>query len=128
MQLSGRYFDGRSSAALPAELELLTSGMLRLSAGGAARCATLAELKVSDRIGNMQRRIHFADGASCELADNDAVDAWIAGAGRRPGLHDVYWLERRWPYALGALVLLAVFSWLFAIYGMPLLAKVVPSS
>jgi Zn-dependent protease with chaperone function len=123
LQLSGRYFDGRSSAALPAELELLTGGMLRLSAGGALRSATLSDVQVSDRIGNMQRRIHFADGASCELADNDAVDAWIAGGGRRPRLHDVYWLERSWPYALGALVALAALSWLFAIYGVPLLAQ-----
>ena len=124
MLLSARYFDGRSSAALPAELELLADGVLQLRSGGTTRSANIAELRVSDRIGNMQRRIHFADGASCELDDNDAVDAWIAGAGRRPGLHDVYWLERRWPYALASLALLAVLGWLFAVYGVPLAAKV----
>jgi Zn-dependent protease with chaperone function len=125
LQLSGRYFDGRSSAAVAAQLELLADGMLRLSAGAVTRSVALADVQVSDRIGNMQRRIHFADGASCELADNDAIDAWIAGAGKRPGLHDVYWLERHWPVALGSLASLAALSWLFLVYGVPLLARAV---
>jgi len=123
LQLSGRYFDGRTSAALPAELELLAAGQLRLTAGGTTRTASLGEVQVSARIGNMQRRIEFADGASCELADNDAVDAWIAAGGRRPRLHQVYRLERRWSFALAALLALGVGSGLFALYGVPLLAK-----
>ena len=124
MLLSARYFDGRTSAALPAELELLAGGMLRLCAGALVRTAVLDELHISDRIGDMQRRIHFADGASCELDDNDAVDAWIAGAGRRPRLHGVHLIERRWSYVLASLVALAALGWLFAVYGVPLVAKV----
>ena len=123
MQLSGRYFDGRSSAALPAELELLADGMLHLHAGGVTRTVSLVQLRVSDRIGSMQRRIFFADGASCELDDNDAVDAWLGAGGQRPRLHHVYWLERRWSFALGALIALGVCSWLFAVHGVPLLAR-----
>ena len=125
MRISGRYFDGRSSAALPAELELEATGILHLNAGGATRTASLAEVRVSERIGNMQRRIFFADGASCELDDNDAVDAWIAAGGRRPRLHHVYGLERRWSFALASLVTLGALSWLFAVYGVPLLARAV---
>jgi Zn-dependent protease with chaperone function len=124
LRLSGRYFDGQSSAAGVAEVQLQPEGVLRLSVGTMTRTAALADVRVSDRIGNMQRRIHFADGASLELDDNDAVDAWIAGAGARPRLHNVYWLERHWPFALGSLVALAALSWLFAVYGVPLLARV----
>jgi Zn-dependent protease with chaperone function len=123
MTIPGRYFDGQTSAAITVDVQLLDGGALALSAPGWTRSAEFRDLAVSERIGNMMRRIHFGDGASCELLDNDAVDAWLTKAGSRPRLQFVFWLERRWPYALASLVVLAAFSWAFVQFGVPALAK-----
>jgi Zn-dependent protease with chaperone function len=123
MSISGRYFDGQTSAALAVDVLLLEHGALRLTAPGLTRSAEFQEVAVSERIGNMMRRIRFRDGASCELLDNDAVDAWVTQAGARPRLQYVFWLERRWPYAMAALLILALFSWAFIQFGIPLLAR-----
>jgi Zn-dependent protease with chaperone function len=123
MNIPGRYFDGQTSAATAVDVQLLERGALVLTAPGLSRSAEFKEVEVSERIGNMMRRIHFPDGASCELLDNDAVDAWVTRAGARPRLQYVFWLERRWPYALASLIVLTAFSWAFIQFGVPVLAK-----
>jgi Zn-dependent protease with chaperone function len=124
LNIEGRYFDGRSSVAVSVRAQLLDDGELMLSAPGFARAAPLAEIEVSDRIGNMARRLEFSDGASCELLDNDAIDRWLTGAGVPPRLRLVHWLEQRWPYAIVSLLALMALSWAFIQYGVPVLARV----
>lgn len=124
MDIDGRFCDGRSSAVVDVRVQLQDRGELLLTAPGFARSALVSEVRISDRIGNMIRRIHFGDGASCGLLDNDCIDQWLLNAGVRSPMSHVYWLERRWPYALASLFVLAALSWAFIQYGVPVLARI----
>ena len=127
MRISGRYFDGRSSAAQPAELELQAGGALRLSVGEFVRETHLRAVRISDRIGSMQRRLRFADGSICEVDDNQTLDAWLQQTGAAGGSISlrarlVFWLEQHWSVALAALLLVGVLTFGFIRFGIPALA------
>jgi Zn-dependent protease with chaperone function len=115
------YFDGKSTDGQPVEVAL-EGGRLRVRGGGVDRDWPLAEVHVSERIGSSRRRLSFPDGAQCETADNDAVDALFAAhtpAGSR--------LLARWEggfhYAIAALVITALAGWAIVFWGVPAAAK-----
>jgi Zn-dependent protease with chaperone function len=122
VSLEGRYFDGKTSAARAVDVSLFDDGRVRLRAEQFETEAWLSDIKVSERIGNTQRRLLFPDGAVCELNDNDAVDRWLTTLGAHSSEHRVFQLERRWPYAIAALLLTLIGSLAFIRYGIPALA------
>ena len=125
--IQGRYFDGRSSAPVEATLEIGADGMVRVHGLPEPVAAPLLDLEISDRIGNIARRISFADGAVFETHDNDAVDAALDGArdvvGLRHGSGLVHWLESRWHVALASVAGVVVISAAFLIWGVPAIAN-----
>src|SRR5262245_5285712 len=98
--ISGRYFDGRSSAAHPAELHIDLDGYMRIVGLSEPLQARIADVTISDRIGNIPRRVTFADGAVFETSDNDAIDNALDALGHRGFLRNVGQWERRWTLAL----------------------------
>lgn len=120
--ISGRYFDGRSSAAHPAQLGVDEGRVVRLLGADAAVEAHFTEVVISDRIGNIPRRITFPDGSTFETADNEAVDVLVHALGSKGLMQHVSDWERRWLPALAALGAVAVLSVLFVQFGIPLLA------
>ena len=90
--------------------------------GGIDLAWPLAQVRVSERIGSSRRRLYFPDGAQCETADNDAVDALFAdqAAGGAQLLHR--W-ESRLRYALAALAITVAAAWAIVFWGVPALAK-----
>ena len=125
--IQGRYFDGRSSAPVEATLEIAADGMVRVHGLPEPVAAPLLDLEISDRIGNIARRISFADGAVFETHDNDAVDAALDAArdvvGLRHGSGLVHWLESRWHVALASVAGVVVISAAFLIWGVPAIAS-----
>ena len=125
--IQGRYFDGRSSAPIEATLEVGADGMVRVHGLPEPVAAPLLELEISDRIGNIARRISFADGAVFETHDNDAVDAALEAArdvvGLRHGSGLVHWLESRWQVALASVAGVVVISVAFLVWGVPAIAN-----
>jgi len=125
--IQGRYFDGRSSAPVEATLEIAADGMVRVHGLPEPVAAPLLDLEISDRIGNIARRISFADGAVFETHDNDAVDAALDAArdvvGLRHGSGLVHWLESRWHVALASVAGVVVISAAFLIWGVPAIAN-----
>ena len=97
--IAGRYFDGKSSAPLDAALEFGSDGVLRIHGLPQPVDAPLAAVEISDRVGNIVRRISFPDGGVFETHDNDAVDHARDAAGLKRGLSVVNWLESRWQVA-----------------------------
>jgi Zn-dependent protease with chaperone function len=120
MRISGRYFDAMSAQAHEATLESI-GGPWRLSGGGRELVFDPAETKISDRLGNIPRRIRFEDGTEFETPDNDGIDALLAECGQMRGTL-VHALERRWGVALAALVGVALVTFGFVKYGVPALA------
>ena len=101
-------------------LEFLQPYNVRVSAAELVLSAALIDVAVSDRLGNVPRRLQFADGGVFETADNDQVDAMLRARGGSANL--VHWLEQRWPVAIASLVAVALLSFVFIRYGVPALA------
>lgn len=81
----------------------------------------LAEVEISDRIGDVPRRLVLAGIGTFETPDNDGIDRALAAIGRP--ISAVHWLEQRWPVALASLLAIAVGSLLFVRYGLPATAE-----
>jgi Zn-dependent protease with chaperone function len=123
LTLTGRLFDGRSSAPREVAVELEAGGQLRLRTDAWHATYALRDFAVSERVGNIPRRLTFTDGTACELDDNDALDAWLAAAGRRSFEQRVHGLERRWAWAAGAVLFALLGGWLFIARGLPALSQ-----
>ena len=125
--IHGRYFDGISSAPVEATLEFGADGRVRVHGLSEPVDAPLLEVEISDRIGNIARRISFPAGGVFETHDNDAVDAALEAARDVIGLHHgsglVNWLESRWPIALGSVAAVVVISAAFLVWGVPAIAN-----
>jgi len=123
MRIAGRYFDGKTSTMQPVEVELLDNACLKLILPDREIAHPIRALQISERIGNMQRRIRFEDGAICELNDNDTLDQWLTSVNAQGLAHSVFKLEQRWCYALIALIVVAGVSWGGIRYGLPTVAE-----
>jgi Zn-dependent protease with chaperone function len=120
--IAGRLYSGSSTAALAATLELGADAVVRLRWAAGERSAPLTEVEISDRIGDIPRRVRFADGALFETADNAALDAALTPLRALGWLHRVGALERHWRTAAAALLAALALALGFARYGAPALA------
>jgi Zn-dependent protease with chaperone function len=129
--IAGRYFDGRSAAGVEATLEFGVDGNVHVRGTAVPIAFPLAEVKISERIGNITRRITFPNGGVFETHDNDAVDQARDALGLQRGASLVHWLESRWHVAVGSLVVVVLVSIAFVHWGVPAVAnwaaKVMPA-
>lgn len=120
--IEGRFFDARTSMPHPARIYIGPDRMMQLECEAATRRVPLAEVTISDRIGNVPRRMTFADGAVFETEQNDAVDAALQTAGHGGFAGRLVAWERRWTITIAALAAVVLLSWLFVSHGVPALA------
>jgi Zn-dependent protease with chaperone function len=123
--IQGRYFDGRSSAPQTARIDIAAERVLRLVTQREERRVPLDAVRISDRIGDVPRRVSFEDGATFETPENDAVDAALDAAGHGGFARRLDYWERFRGIALAALVAVALLSWAFVRFGVPPLAAAV---
>jgi Zn-dependent protease with chaperone function len=122
MSFKARYYDGRTSAAREVEVALYADGRITVIGAEELQNALLAEVRISERIGNTPRRIWFADGATVETGHNDLLDQWLAHLGAHSREHRIFQLEHRWQIALLALVITVAGTWAFMRFGLPVAA------
>lgn len=123
MQLNGRYYAPDSSRSRPVRITLAADGSIQVHGAQLERSYRLTETRVSDRLGDIVRTLTFADGALCEVEDNDGVDTFMRDAGLATGGDRVHALERRWGWALAAVIALAATGVLFVTKGVPAIAS-----
>jgi Zn-dependent protease with chaperone function len=127
VNIPGRYFDGHSSAPLEATLEFDVNGSVRVHGLPEPVAAPVLEVEISDRIGNVARRISFPNGGVFETQDNDAIDAALDAVrdvvGLRHGSGLVHWLESRWQVALASVAGVVVITIAFLVWGVPAIAN-----
>ena len=121
--IAGRYFDGRNSAPAQVTLEFGVDGLVRIHGLPEPVAAPFSDVTISDRVGNITRRIEFPGGAVFETNENDAVDAALEAAGRGRAAGVVHWLESRWQVALGSLAGVVVITFAFLTWGVPAIAN-----
>lgn len=122
--IPGKYFDGTSSKGATASLALGADGVARLYGLHQQRVeAPLADLEISDRVGNIARQVKFPGGGVFESTENDLIDEALESLGAKPGAGWVHKLESRWRMVLGSLVAVALISVGFVHWGIPALAK-----
>ena len=120
--IAGRYFDGHSAAPREARIEFGADGVVRVHGAAEPVAVPLGQVNISDRVGNITRRVSFPGGAVFETFENDAMDRVLEAHNVKRATALVHWLEARWPVALGSLVAVALVSFAFLRWGVPALA------
>ncbi|MCM2394778.1 M48 family metallopeptidase [Rhizobium sp. S95] len=123
----GHWHPPRSSKALAATLFASDSTLLvRLegeAAGDPAAFNDARRVTISDRVGNIPRRVGFVDGSTFETADNDAVDAWLRKTrSRHHGF--VHELERFHPRLIAFVLGIVLLGGLVYRFALPALVEV----
>lgn len=86
----------------------------------ARQSGQLSELDISDRTGNITRRINFPDESLFETQDNDGIDEVLAGSSHRAAKVGVlHRLESSWPWVFAALIVTAGATFSFFKWGLP---------
>jgi Zn-dependent protease with chaperone function len=119
-ELSGFYYDGRSSSRTTFTLHVDKDGCFRLPDGQLWRWR---QVSVSARIGNSARYLDMPDGARFETQDNAAVDVLNTAFQASNSL--AHRLESRTRYALIAVLLVILSATGFITYGIPAIASAV---
>ncbi|MBW2317041.1 MAG: M48 family metallopeptidase, partial [Deltaproteobacteria bacterium] len=122
IEVAGLLHDGCTSRTLDATLRVYDDGTARLTAGGAEQNLVFADLAIPQRLGNTTRRVGLPDGGQFETRDNDRIDSIldIHGSERHGWLHR---LESRWGIVVLAAATAILAGGLFAVKGIPALAR-----
>lgn len=115
--IQGFWFAPQSSAQQEAALELGQEDY-KIWQQQALLCqGSLADITISDRMGNIPRRLKLPDGGLFETRDNDAIDTWLKQQNSHKGwLHQ---LESSWNIALVSLLLIIFCSFAGVRWGIP---------
>jgi len=116
------YFDGHSARQQSVTLHA-QPGLIEVHGEGVHRDELLSGVRISSKIGNSPRRIYFADGAHCEVADLDGFEALLSEMGMQP-LSLLARMEANWRHALAATMLFVVFAVSSFYWGLPLAASI----
>jgi predicted Zn-dependent protease len=114
------YFDGKTSARREVHVRAYTAA-IQIVAEGLRLEVPLATVQVDPPVGGTRRALHLPGGAQLQTDDHAAVEALFPGARALEGW--VHALERRWPYALAAIAVVAAFAWWSVVDGLPRAAK-----
>lgn len=122
--MRGFWYAPHSSARQEAELVfkhdryILTVGTNPPTTGAAST------LDISDRVGNIPRKITFPEGALFETTANDTVDQWLEAIDHEDGRsHVLHILESRWRWIGVALIATLAIVWGTFQYGLPWMSE-----
>lgn len=123
--ITGIFYDGKSSAAQACRLVVLPDGVVSLlradsnsRAGEVMRCG-FEQLNIDSRLGGLPRHIRFPEGGMLETDDHDAVDHWQREFNPSPMGSLVFRLESRIRYVLAAVLAVVLTVWLLLQFGVP---------
>ncbi len=120
--ITGTLFDGDTLTPRPIALE--TDGRrVRSLTAGLELDVPLDGLRASDRLASLPRFLYLPDGRTVETADNDTIDALLAGQKRARHIALIHWLEVHSRAAATATVLLVTILAGVLWWGLPVLAR-----
>jgi len=124
MNIDGYWFEVGSSTRLAAKLECEGQRYRLVSDSELLRDGDLTDLRISDRVGNINRKLYWPDDSLFESADNDAIDQLISDSnlGGKPAAI-AHKLEKSSSVAVIAVVASVALGVLFFMYGLPAASK-----
>ncbi len=122
IEFQAAYYDGRSSARNDVRVRGYAT-VLQIVGEGLRVEVPLASVAVDPPVGSARRALRLPGGALLQTDDAAAVEALFPGVHAIEGW--VHAMERRWPYALGAIAAIAGITWWGVVDGLPRAAKVV---
>jgi Zn-dependent protease with chaperone function len=100
VKVSGTFFPGHTSRAVPAHASLSDNAMLTITDVNGAILVVIPfrKVRVTTRLGKVYRCLEFPAGGHFETSDNDGIDAMLRAAGlmRRGALIDRLESSLRW--------------------------------
>jgi predicted Zn-dependent protease len=125
VEFQALYYDGRSSASRPIRVRGWT-GELEISGDGVRARVPTAAVKLEPPIGATRRILQLPEGAQLQTADEAAIAALFPEANALEGR--IHRLERRWPYAVAAMLLVGLVAGWMLVYGVPIAARIAAES
>ncbi len=127
MELTARYFDGKTASAQDVNITLEAGAWVLHGATFEVRWP-LADVQISERLGNTPRLLSYAAGGQCEVTDLAALEALLVRLERQPTLTDTMQHSLAWAVFaafLIILVFLAAYRYVLP-WGAQVLAERVP--
>jgi Zn-dependent protease with chaperone function len=121
LEFDAVFYDGKTSARRAVKVRAL-SHHLHISGPEVDQVVELGEVSVDEPLPGAPRSLRLPGDAQLQTGDHAAVEALFPEANRLESW--VHGLERRWRYALGAVVVIALFSWWVIVDGVPLAARI----
>jgi len=121
MPLIAHYFDGQSSRRQSVRLSACDDGLLIEGEDG-TRTVPLANIRVSEPQGRAPRTLRFEGAGFCEVAQGAELDALLDALGHRETV--AVRLQKRWRWAIGSFVAVALVMVAGYLWGLPWGAKV----
>ena len=128
IRLAGIWQDGRTSGQTQAVCRVYDNGRFRIERVGDGQtllAGSVDDIRISPRVADTPRHLHFASGEKLETDDHANVDRLLRRCSRPSWLHRVYRLESRMAYVLLALAAMLLFLWAGAKYGIPAAARLI---
>lgn len=120
--IQGTLFDGETLAGRPVQL-VVSAGRLHDADLAGLVDAPLADLRISDRLGDVPRFLYLPNGRTVATPDNDAVDTLLASQSRGRLVALIHALERHHQAAAAATLLLVATVAFTIWWGLPVLAR-----
>ena len=76
-QSRGRYHDGQTSRSVEVDVHFYADGDVEIRGEDVALRLRREDLRLSERLGRTPRILSLPDGASCEIPDDDELDALL---------------------------------------------------
>lgn len=119
IEIPGQLFNGETSASTPALLRVDESGHVSLDIWPEHLPFVLADLEISERVGNIPRLVRFPDGAQFRTTQNDQIDQIQARFGQARGSRWIHFLESHLRSVAIAVVVMVVVTFGLVKYGIP---------
>ena len=130
MSIAGKWHDGEQSQEFPAELVITHDQLCQvISNTQIVAEAPLTELKISDRLGSLPRRLNFPDSGVFVTPENQAIDNHLQKTHGNNKRFSAYWsaklhtMESNFSIVLVCLALLIVCIYAISQYGIPYAAN-----
>lgn len=118
--ISGKWYPEGRAKQYPASLLIQGSSYTVSVKGLPPLIGPVKSLKISDRIGNAERKLTLADGSLFATLDNDSLDKLLAK--KSAGKHLIYRLESNLLWVCFALIFVIAFAVTFVKWGVPVIS------